>query len=60
MAFHARSSLYALKRAHMLAIFLGCARVTQFKTFLWCVKLVALFWIRLFCIRSEAFICPSL
>jgi hypothetical protein len=39
IAFHARSPVYALKRAHMRAICLRCVKVPQFKWFLWCACL---------------------
>jgi hypothetical protein len=55
MAFHACSPVYALKRTHTRAIFLRCAKVSQFKSFLWCANLAALFRT-----RSRAFISPSL
>jgi hypothetical protein len=52
MAFHARSPMYAQKRAHMRAIFLRSVKVSQFTSFLWCATLTPLF-----CTRSRAFIC---
>jgi hypothetical protein len=43
------------KRPNLQVIFRRCAKVPQFKSFLWCANLAALF-----CTRSRAFICPSL
>jgi hypothetical protein len=55
ITFQACSLVYTLKRAHMWAIFLCCAMVSQLESFLWCTHLAALFFT-----QSNTFICPSL